>query len=143
MRLYALRDRLIDYFMRPFTAETDAQVLASVASTVNNQEGTDAIHTNPHQFEIWRLAEIDEKTGHIKPAHEYLADAASLVRGGIRDRGPGRPGTAPLHAAADSGGKPPAGAPPSTNADQRAPTDPTQAENRQGAENDQGPSRTA
>lgn len=86
MNLYAIYDRMIDYFMPPFIGPSDNQVKASLAEAVNNQETKSALTTNPHHFEIWRLAEIEE-TGEVKPSKEYLADAASLVRERVRSTG--------------------------------------------------------
>lgn len=87
LNLYAIRDRLIGYFMQPFPGPSDHQVKAAVANNVNNQEGTHAINQAPHQFELWRLAGIDEETGKVTGEPEYLCDLASLVRGGVRGEG--------------------------------------------------------
>lgn len=90
MKIYAIRDRLIDYYMAPFTAPDDNEAKAGVAFTINNEETRSAINQAPHHFELWRLGEI-HKEGHLKPAREFLADCSSLVRTGVRS---GRTGTA-------------------------------------------------
>jgi len=82
MKLYAVRDRLIDYFMTPFVAPSDKQVLASLAELING-ENAHAITQAPHHFEIWRIANLSED-GRIEEAREFLADAASLIRPGVR-----------------------------------------------------------
>jgi len=87
MRLYAIRDRLLDYFLQPFIGPSDRQVKAAVADNVNNQESQHAVSKAPHQFELWRLAFIDETTGQVEGEREYLCDLNSLVRGGIREGG--------------------------------------------------------
>lgn len=84
MKIYAVRDRLVDYYMQPFVGQTDKQVLAALAATINNKEQTSAIQAAPHHFEIWTLGEVDEETGRITPKLELLADAASLIRSGVR-----------------------------------------------------------
>lgn len=93
MKLYAVRDRLIDYFMTPFAADNDKQVLASLATAINNRENLDAIAKTPHHFEIWRIGEVDEE-GHIHARKELLADCSSLIRANLRtdhqDAGGGR-----------------------------------------------------
>lgn len=85
MKLYAVRDRLIDYYLRPFTAEDDKNVMASLSETINNAENKAPIAQTPSHFEIWRLAEIDQESGAVVPSKELLADCASLVRGDLRE----------------------------------------------------------
>lgn len=85
MKLYAIRDRLLDYYLRPFAAEGDKQVLASLAETINNVENRAPIAQTPSHFELWRLAEIDENTGQVQGDREFLADCASLVRADLRE----------------------------------------------------------
>lgn len=87
MRLYAIRDRLLDYFLQPFVGPSDRQVKAAVAENVNNTESQHAVAKAPHQFELWRLAFIDEQTGQVEGEREYLCDLNSLVRGGVRPAG--------------------------------------------------------
>lgn len=81
MNIYAIRDRLIDYYMQPFMGPSDKEVLAAVAVSVNNPDSKEPIHHAPHHFEIWRLGKIDQETGEVVRDRELLADAASLVRG--------------------------------------------------------------
>jgi len=85
MKIYALRDKLINYFMLPFAAPSDADVLAGIAQQVNTQESMSAIAQAPHHFEIWKLGEVDDQ-GHITPKKELLADANSLIRENIRPK---------------------------------------------------------
>lgn len=93
LKLYAIRDRLIGYFMQPFPGPSDHQVKAAVATNVNNG-GDHAINQAPHQFELWRLAGIDEETGKVTGDPEYLCELASLIRGSVRAGGDA--GEAPL-----------------------------------------------
>lgn len=86
MKIYAIKDRLIDYFMAPFAAPGDKEVLAALATRVNQQldgQTNDAIIQAPHHFEIWRLGEVNEG-GHLSANREFIADCSSLIRGGIR-----------------------------------------------------------
>lgn len=78
MKIFALRDRLIDYFMPPFVAGDDKEVMAMLARVVNGTE-TVPVATAPHQFELWRLGEIDDR-GHVTASRTYICDAAALVR---------------------------------------------------------------
>lgn len=83
MKIYAIKDRLIDYFMQPFVGPDDKSVLASVARLVNQGEVTSDITQAPHQFEVWTLGIVQED-GTLTPERQYLADCASLIRSNIR-----------------------------------------------------------
>lgn len=86
MKLYSIRDRLVGYYMQPFAAHTDHQVLAAVATQVN-AEDNNAIAQAPHQFEIWSLAEIDDETGKVTARSEYICDCHTLIRRDLRRGG--------------------------------------------------------
>lgn len=117
MKIYAIRDRLIDYFMQPFVGPDDKSVLASVARLVNQGEVTSDIAQAPHQFEVWTLGIIQED-GTITPERGYLGDCSSLIRRDIRPTGTAE-GHRPADAARTSGedttgangGTPPHGGP--------------------------------
>lgn len=96
MNVYAIRDRLIGHFMPPFFAPNDYEAKAAIAQVVNS-EGDHAITKTPHHFEVWRIAYI-ENNEEVKPGKEFLADASSLIRAGVRadtDRKP-RTGQGPI-----------------------------------------------
>lgn len=135
-KLYAVRDRLVDYFMQPFVGPSDKQVLASIATVINGEGNNSAISQTPQHFEIWRLADIDENTGRVSGEKEYLADASSLIRGGIRGGTEAGPGAGKV--GAPEGRVPGAAAGPTghANAGQRAPQEPAQAEAQPGEEAD-------
>lgn len=89
MKLYALRDRLIGYYLQPFTAENDNAVKASLAETINGDH-PHALTKSPHHFELWCLLEINQETGCIvdaEPEPEFICDCSSLVREDFRERG--------------------------------------------------------
>lgn len=86
MKLYALRDRALAYFLRPFIADSHFQVLASLSETINSETIT-PIQAAPHHYELWQLAEVNEETGHVTGKPEFIQDCASLVRERIRPRG--------------------------------------------------------
>lgn len=94
MRIYCVRDRLVNYYMRPFFLEDDKAAMAAIAQIVNGGDPNNAVAQAPHQFEIWRLGEINE-TGDVKPEKEYLGDASGLIREGIRDLTHRIPGSLP------------------------------------------------
>jgi len=82
VNIYAIRDRLIDYYMRAFSAPDDKDVLASIAATINEGDPNSALAKAPHHFEIWRLGKVTEE-GDLRPGKELIADCASLVRDNI------------------------------------------------------------
>lgn len=85
MKIYALRDRLLDYFLVPFVAPGDNEVKAALAQRINTTTGEieDALIQAPHHFELWQLGEVQEG-GNIVPKIDFLADCSSLIRRGIR-----------------------------------------------------------
>jgi len=89
MKIYAIRDRLIDYFMQPFLGPDDKNVLASVARLVNQGEITSDIAQAPHHFEVWALGEVQED-GTLISHRELLSDCSSLIRTDLRGLPPGR-----------------------------------------------------
>jgi len=90
VNIYAIRDRLIDYYMRAFSAPDDKDVLASIAATINEGDPNSALAKAPHHFEIWRLGKVTEE-GDLRPGKELIADCASLVRDNIRPATPSSP----------------------------------------------------
>lgn len=90
MNLYAIRDRLIDYYMQPFAEHNDKAVLLGVSQAVNNLESNSAISKAPHHYEIWKLGYVTED-GHLVPEREFLADCSSLIRNSLREKSNGAP----------------------------------------------------
>lgn len=78
MKLYAVKDRLMDYFMTPFAAHEDKQVMAQLAETINNG-GNNGIQQAPHHFELWGLGEVSED-GHLTAERRFIADCGALIR---------------------------------------------------------------
>lgn len=100
MKLYALRDRLIGYYLQPFTGPDEHGVKASLAETING-DVQHALTKSPHHFELHELAEIDQETGKVTPTGpKLIADCSSLIREDIRETG--APGAGP-HARAAPG----------------------------------------
>jgi len=85
MKIFAVRDRLIDYYMQPFVGPNEKEVMAALARTVNNIEDTNGISQAPHHFELWELGQVDEE-GNLTPTRRLVCDCASLIRVGVRDR---------------------------------------------------------
>ena len=83
MNIYAVKDRLIDYYLTPFAARGDKEVMAAIAAGMHHAGTPDAIAQAPQHFEIWKLGEVDEE-GHITPKREFLQSCNSLIRPSIR-----------------------------------------------------------
>lgn len=100
MKIYAIRDRLIDYYMTPFAAPSEKDVLASLAQTINTGDLNSAIAQAPHHFELWQLGLVTED-GHLTPQRQFLADCSSLIRADIRkstsERGRTEPSNGPVN----------------------------------------------
>lgn len=113
MKIYAVRDRLLDYYMTPFVAPNDNEVKGALARTVNNQEDTNGIAQAPHHFELWELG-IVEEDGHITKTRIFVCDCSSLIRTGVRTRaereGQEAANAAGAHPALNRGNGPPGGA---------------------------------
>jgi len=96
MNIYAVRDRLIDYYLHPFAAHTDKEVMGALATAINREGNMDAIAQAPHHFEIWKIGIIIEN-GNIQPCKELLGTADSLVRPSVGGEPPKTsPGTPAL-----------------------------------------------
>lgn len=117
MKIYAIRDRLIDYYMTPFTGDTHRQVMAGLAQTINHPENMNAIAQTPQHFELWQIGEVDEDTGNLVSKREFVADCAGLVRPSVRR--PGIAGTDPRPAAPGGRTGSPDGNPASTGTNPR------------------------
>lgn len=86
MGIYAVRDRMLNYFMVPFAGPNDNAVLAAIAQQVNVPGSLDAIAQAPHQFEVWKIGEVTDQ-GFITPEHELVASCDTLIRAGVRNTG--------------------------------------------------------
>lgn len=81
MKIYAVRDRLIDYFMMPFCASDDKSVMASISAEISRTDNANAIAAAPHHFELHQLGIINED-GTIIPEKQLICDCSILVRTG-------------------------------------------------------------
>lgn len=84
MKIYAVRDRLLDYWMRPFAAEDDKTVMHALSMNINNGETNDPIAQAPHHYELWTLGEVTDD-GHLESKRDLLCDCSSLIRASVRD----------------------------------------------------------
>lgn len=79
MKIIAVKDILLDYFMTPFCTHSVHEAIGGIAAVINNPENQDAISKSPSQFQIWLLGEVDPE-GAVTARRELLASCHSLVR---------------------------------------------------------------
>lgn len=84
MKIYCLRDRLLDYLVQPFLAPGDNQVKASLSDLINSEQSVNAVTKAPHHFELWCLGEIHQD-GTVEGQRSLICEASSLVRTGLRE----------------------------------------------------------
>lgn len=90
--IYAVRDRLLDYFQQPFIATDTKAVQAALAELINNNESAHAIAQAPQHFELFKIGSVTEE-GHVLGHHQLVCECSALIRSGVRN------GTAPASGA--------------------------------------------
>lgn len=83
MKIYAIRDQMIDYFLQPIIGKDDWNVMASLAELVNGAN-EHAITQTPKHFELWSLGEIKED-GTVIGQKVFICGCTDLVREGVRE----------------------------------------------------------
>lgn len=87
MKLYAIRDRMLDYYMHPWAAPDDKQAMAGIATQVNNPDAG-PISQAPQHFELWELGTINE-TGDITAQKTIICNCANLIRTETKEKAHG------------------------------------------------------
>lgn len=95
MNIYAIKDVMLEYFLTPFAAPGDKEVIAAISTVINAGGIHDAIAQAPHHYEIWQLGTVDQD-GHIHAHKSLVQGCGSLVRSNVRrpegqDRAPQAP----------------------------------------------------
>jgi len=85
LKLYAIRDRMLDYYQRPIALDNPQDLLATLARRLNNPEApqSDEISQAPDHFEVWQIATVDDQ-GHIGAERQFITNCSNLIRGGVR-----------------------------------------------------------
>jgi len=131
VNIYAIRDRLLNYYQAPFAAHTDQDVLHALTVRINTDQGRhDLVQKAPHHFEIWKLGSVQED-GHLIGRPEFLADLSTLIRA-TPGRKSARPGEEQVLEAQIRSRHQAYAAALQTAADKRPAPEPPQAEDRQG-----------
>lgn len=120
MKIFAIRDRIMNYFDAPFVAHTTNQVKGAISNELAKGEKIDWAQA-PHHFELYELGEIDDQ-GNIKVEKQLITSLDSLIRPSVRKRDDGETDTSPTLESSlpipprgfDSKGRPEAGTGPGT-----------------------------
>ena len=76
--LYSVEDKVAGTFTPLSSFENDALATRAYKAAVNNVKGDSIMCTNPGDFALYRLGEIDVKTGEITPCKEFVINLNDL-----------------------------------------------------------------
>lgn len=76
-KIYSIKDTKIG-FMNPFISHNDGTALRDFTNGANDQ-GRNAINTNPEDKELWRIGEFDDQTGAITSDIQYMVKANDIM----------------------------------------------------------------
>jgi len=66
IRLYSVRDKLLNVYLAPFAARADVEAIRQMKSTMADPQIKNAsIGQNPKDFDLCYLATLDDETGRI------------------------------------------------------------------------------
>jgi hypothetical protein len=65
LNMYAVLDKVSEFFMNPFFLTTDGAARRAVVQA--SLDPKTEFHTNPHDYELYKLAEYDNTDGSITP----------------------------------------------------------------------------
>lgn len=86
-QLFVLKDRVVDTYIRPFTATNEIE--AQRMLVVLLQSDDNHLHHHPDDFSLYHIGEFDQATGIINafPEPEYIMNLAILKKFGINENG--------------------------------------------------------
>lgn len=76
LEIYSIRDIKVAY-RAPIYFHNVEEAKRACAFTVNSKSDNELVLA-PQDFELWYLGEIDDMTGVITPAHEFIANLADF-----------------------------------------------------------------
>lgn len=82
---------MIDYYLQPFAAPEEKNVLAAIANQINREGTNDPIAQAPQDYEVWQLGLVTEE-GTLVPERRIVTNCAQLVRRSLRENGKGDTG---------------------------------------------------
>lgn len=93
MKIYSIKDIMLEYFQTPFCAENTNEVMASLSNLVNRIGENHVYAQAPHHYQLWQVGLFTDD-GHLSPEREHICDLNSLIRSDLRTREP-EPGRDP------------------------------------------------
>lgn len=92
MKIFAIRDRMLDYFQPPVCVHRVEDLMAAIAKGINGEgEARNELAQAPDHYELWKIGEVDDQ-GHIRAERKLVANCSQLIRGGVWKRQPGAAG---------------------------------------------------
>lgn len=83
MKIYGLKDKAVG-FIQIFCGNNDYHAKRNVMDTLNKDQKC-VFATYPSDFELYRLAKLDEDTGEIVADKAYLGNLAELKEEGAKN----------------------------------------------------------
>lgn len=77
MELYAIKDLKSNTYGRP-SLEVNENVALRSCSTLVNDSNPTLVNQFPNDFELYKVADYDEKTGAVKPDLKFIKSLADL-----------------------------------------------------------------
>lgn len=78
-KIYAIKDTKANSFMEITEGQGDGVMCRTLSSIVNDKDKKSLIAAFPQDFELWKIAEMNEETGEIKQDLRKIADASDWV----------------------------------------------------------------
>lgn len=86
LKIFAIRDRMLNYFQPPIIVSREQDLLAALARGINGpQEERNEISNAPDHYEVWQIGEVDDQ-GHLSQSRSFVINCASLIRNGVWNR---------------------------------------------------------
>lgn len=63
MELFAIKDRALTAFMRPWVAQSVGQAIRAFSDMINDKQSEISAH--PDDYDLWLIASFDDSTGKI------------------------------------------------------------------------------
>lgn len=65
LTVFAVRDRALDAFMRPFFMPTEGMAIRSFQDEVNRKDENNPLAQHPEDYDLYTLGTFDEDRGHF------------------------------------------------------------------------------
>lgn len=63
MQIFAVKDRALDAYMRPWFAHAPGQALRAFMDEINNPQGE--MFKHPDDYDLWHVGSFDDNTGQV------------------------------------------------------------------------------